>query len=94
MPSARATLTTRPLLPAGGTLTVNADVAALTAEVLDARTGAVIRGYEAVRSSAVTGDTLGAAITWDGRDLAALRGRPIKLRFHLRGGDLYAFRIT
>jgi hypothetical protein len=39
----------------------------------------------------VTGDQLRAEIRWPGRDLAELKGKPIRLRFHLRDADLYSF---
>ncbi|HYN96064.1 MAG TPA: hypothetical protein VES42_19640 [Pilimelia sp.] len=94
------TLTTKPLRPTGTTVTVNADLTPgtgvagqLTAEVLDAGTGVVIPGYGTAQSTVVAGDTLAGSLTWAGKNLSALAGRQIRLRFTLTAGDFYSFRV-
>lgn len=42
----------------------------------------------------LTGNGLDAEITWQGRTLAALRGKPAYLRFELTHADLFSFSIT
>lgn len=94
--SGGGTVTTRPLTPAGHTLTVNYDPGpsggALTADVLDAE-GDPVDGYTAADSTPVTTDARapGTAITWTGG--SALPAGPLRLRFHLAGGDLYSFTV-
>jgi hypothetical protein len=41
------------------------------------------------------GNAVTAEIRWrDGRTLASLAGRPVRFRFHMDRGDLYAFWVT
>ncbi len=92
------TVTTKALSPSGSNLSVNATVPAggrLTVTVLDAATGKVIPGYEAARSTYVSGDQYDAQVNWGGRTLSALHGRKIALRITAtRGSTVYAFRIS
>jgi hypothetical protein len=91
----RGTLVTRPLTFSGRLLFVNASVAGeLRVEVLD-RQGDVIAPYTAARCTPVKGDRTKAAVSWEGvRDLSALAGRPVRLRFSLQRGALYAFWVS
>jgi hypothetical protein len=97
--SGGGSVTTRPLTPAGGALTVNYDPGtgggALRVEVLDA-SGQPIPGYTAAEADPVTVDALapGARVTWGTRTTLPTGLGPIRLRFHLTGGDLYAFTVT
>jgi len=89
------TVTTRPLSPAGGTLSVNYDPGtggSLRVEVLDAD-GNAIPGYGAADATPITANALapGAIVTWG--DRATLPAGPVRLRFHLTGGDLYEYAI-
>ncbi len=90
------TLTTRPVTFAGTRLFVNADTSKgeLRVEVLD-EAGAVIAPFTAANCRAAGADSTLAAVTWEGaRDLSALRGRPVRFRFTLRDGALYAFWVS
>ena len=91
-----STLTTRPVSFAGRYLFVNADLAGgtLCAEVLD-QSDQVIAPFTSANCVAVTTGGTSRQITWAGAsDLSALRGRPVKFRFTMRGGQLYAFWVS
>ncbi len=77
------TLTTRPLLPAGRDLEVNA-VGPVTVELLVG---------DRAHAAALTGDSLRHAVRFQGRRLGELAGsRPVRLRFAVgAGGRLYSF---
>lgn len=91
------TLTTRPVVFQGTRLFVNVDTAAqgeLRVEVLD-ETGRPLAPFTLGRSTAITADKTLQAITWGPEaDLSALRGRPVRFRFHLRNGRLFAFWVS
>jgi hypothetical protein len=94
--AATGTLTTRPLLFSGSHLFVNTACAdgELRVEALDA-TGAPIAPYTLENCHPVAADQTLAAVTWKGADdLEPLRNRPVRFRFHLRNGDLYAFWVS
>jgi hypothetical protein len=43
----------------------------------------------------VRGDLIKQAVTWTGaEDLSTVAGRPVRLRFHLTRGSLYAFWVS
>lgn len=84
---------TKPFTFDGDTLTVNADASrgALSVEVLDERQ-APRDGY---RSEPFRGDSVCREITWqDGRKLAELQGKAVRLKFNLKDADLYSFQIN
>ena len=88
-------LTTHPLLFQGRYLSVNAQVSQgeLGVEVLDTE-GSALKGY--TRGDCLLGSFDGThqLVRWKNRkDLAELAGRPVRLRFYLKQGDLYAFQI-
>jgi hypothetical protein len=89
------TLVTRPIVFNGRFLFVNANIAGeLRVDVLD-REGAVIAPYSAARCVPVSGDRTKTAVSWEGvRDLSSLAGRPVRLRFSLQRGSLYAFWVS
>jgi hypothetical protein len=89
------TLTTRPVHFAGTHLFVNANVASgeLTAEVLDER-GRVIEGLAHGDCRPVRADKTLQPVTWKTSDLARVAGKPVKFRFYLTRGRLYAFWIS
>ena len=99
-------LDTRPLRFAGKDLIVNADIKAgdLQVEVIDEQSPHVqfqskpLRGFEKANSRLIRHDKLRWRVTWKTggrtRSLANLpRRRPVVLRFILKRGSLYAFRI-
>lgn len=84
-------LTTVPLVFGGDRLEVNAQVGAaggLTVEPLDPD-GRPIAGFGA--SEPLRGDSLRHAVAWRAGQIAALRGRPLRLRFRLQRASLFAF---
>ncbi len=90
------TLTTRPLRFTGAHLFVNADANAgeLRVEVLDAG-GDVIAPFSRNNCIPVRTDKTLQAVTWNGAtDLSALAGKPVRFRFYLRNGRLYAFWVS
>jgi hypothetical protein len=91
----RGTLVTRPVTFSGRFLFVNADVRGdLRIDILD-REGQVIAPYTAARCVPVRGDGTKMLVSWEGvPDMSAVAGRPVRFRFSLRQGDLYAFWIS
>jgi hypothetical protein len=90
------TLITRPIRFSGRHLFVNADCPGgeLRVDVLD-RGGRVIAPYAAAQCEPVREDTTRARVTWAGAaDLAAVAGEPVRFRFHLTRGRLYAFWVA
>lgn len=93
---APGTLTTRPLRFRGRHLFVNLDApdGELRVEALDAG-GSPIPPYDHAHARAVRGNGTRHAVSWDGApDLAPLANRPVRFRFHLKRGRLYAFWVT
>jgi hypothetical protein len=89
-------LTTRPLRFKGRYLFVNIDTpdGELLAEVLD-DDGNVIAPYEKSRCNPVKADSTLRQVSWRAtKDLSALAGKDVRLRFHLRNGRLYAFWVS
>lgn len=89
-------LTTRPITFKGKHLFVNVNCpeGELKAEVLDAN-GKAIEPFTLAHCQAVSCDKTLASVTWEGAaDLAALSGKPVRLRFELKNGSLYAFWVS
>lgn len=89
-------LTTRSLRFSGKFLFANvaAPKGELRAEVLDEQ-GKPIAPFTKDNCEAVSIDSTKTAIKWKGSDnLSALNGKPVRLRFHLKNGGLYAFWIS
>jgi hypothetical protein len=89
-------LTTRPLQFRGRHLFVNVDTPAgeLRVEVLD-RDGKVIAPFSRANCMPISADRTRMQVQWKGAaDLAKAAGTPVKFRFHLRGGRLYAFWVS
>jgi hypothetical protein len=90
------TLATRPVIFDGSYLYVNvaADAGELRAEVLD-EAGQVIEPFNINHSQPVSTDSTIVRMSWEGaEDLSALSGRPVRFRFHLTNGSLYAFWVS
>ena len=93
---AEGMLTTRPVQFSGKYLFINldADEGELRAEVLD-RDGKVIPPFTYANCIPLRGDKTLLRAQWNGtEDLSKLARRPVKLRFHLRRGSLYAFWVS
>lgn len=93
---AAGTLTTRPLRFKGRHLFINGDISRgeLRVECLDEH-GNVIRFYTKGDCLPVRGDRTRLRVLWSkGRDLSSLAGRPVRFRFHLTHGRLFAFWVS
>lgn len=92
----RRTLTTRPVTFKGRYLFVNANAASgsLEVELLD-RSGNVIEPFTRAGCKPITMDSTTQDVTWSaGSDLSAFAGEPVRFRFHVSGGSLYAFWVS
>ena len=87
-------LTTRPIRFTRGDLlfvNVNDPKGSLRAEIADAD-GAPIEGFTFADSAPLAIDSTRAMMTWKGdENLTALHNRPVRIRFKLTNGALYAF---
>ena len=89
-------LTTRPVRFTGKYLFVNADAdgGEFRVEVLT-EDHKVIQPFTRRNCVPVNTDKTLRLVNWNGaKDLSALAGRPVRLRFHLRNGSLYAFWVS
>jgi len=87
---------THPVRFTGGHLFVNAECrfGSLSAEVLDEQ-GAVVPGFAAADCVPLRrADTTKTEITWRTASLKTLAGRPVRFRFKLHCGTLYAFWVS
>ncbi|WP_009963458.1 sialidase family protein [Verrucomicrobium spinosum] len=90
------TLTTRPVAFNGAHLfvNVNAPQGSLKAEVLN-EAGKVIEPYTVGNCEAIKADSTRTRVQWKGTaDLESVRGKAVRLRFHLTNGQLYSFWTT
>ena len=90
------TLTTRPVTFGGKHLFVNFAAAAgeLQVELLDAE-GRVMEPFGRAQCIPLRGDRTLQQVRWrTADDLSSLAGRPVKFRFHLTDGKLYAFWVS
>ncbi len=95
---APGTVTTKPFKVEGGKLEINVDAShpdsSFCVEVLDAK-GRPISGFsKADYRSDERVDQLRFQPQWKNADFASLKDKVIRLRFHLRNADLYAFKIS
>jgi hypothetical protein len=92
----RGELLTKPLLFAGDALLVNFSTGAagaLRVELQDAA-GQALPGFGLEDCQAVIGDAIERQVRWKNNpDLAAIAGKPVRLRFAMRECDLYSFRF-
>jgi hypothetical protein len=89
-------LQTKPLLFAGNALSVNFSTGAagaLRVEIQDAA-GQALPGFGLEDCQALIGDAIERQVRWKNNpDLATIAGKPVRLRFALREGDVYSFRF-
>jgi hypothetical protein len=93
---AEGTLTTRPVRFRGRHLFVNIDAPSgeLRVEALD-RDNRVIMPFTRGNCTPIRADRTRHAVQWKGADdLAKLAGEPVRFRFHLTNGRLYAFWVS
>jgi hypothetical protein len=88
-------VTTRPVRFSGAHLFVNADLKGgeLRAELLD-REGRVIEPFSRQRCVPLRQSGTRQPVTWPATSLASLAGTPVRFRFTLTAGSLYAFWVT
>jgi hypothetical protein len=83
---------TRPVTLDGGHLLINAVATGeIRAEITTRDGRKALPGWGAEDCEPVTGDQLHAELRWRGRQLAELKGQQVRIRFHLRNGDLFSF---
>ncbi|MBN1641057.1 MAG: hypothetical protein JXA09_07465 [Anaerolineae bacterium] len=85
---------TKPFLFRGDTLHLNYATSAAGAVWVEVQhaSGAPVDGYALTDLEPLYGDALDRPVTWaGGKDLGALRGEPIRLRFVLKDADVFAF---
>lgn len=89
------TLTTRAVKFSGSHLFVNADIngGELRVEVLD-RAGAVIAPFTSAGCEPIAQDSTRALVRWARGSLADLAGTPVRFRFTLTRGRLFAFWVS
>ncbi len=90
------TLTTRPVRFSGKHLFVNVDDPGgeLRAEILDPA-GQVLAPFTSGACVPVTADRTSHLVRWQGvTDLSSLVNQPVRFRFRLKGGRLYAFWVS
>lgn len=89
-------LTTRPVLFSGDALWMNASASGgrVTVECLD-ESGKPVQGFSAAECIPFDGDDTSVQIRWKSREnIAVIRGRPVRFRFHVDRGALYSFWVT
>ncbi len=89
-------VTTRLLRFSGAHLFVNVAAAkgTLRAEVLNEQ-GQPIAPFTADNCEPVSSDSTKILVKWKGaEDLSALTGQPVRFRFHVKNGSLYAFWVS
>lgn len=96
-PARGGELQTKPLVFAGGNLTLNASTSgagSMRVEIQDAA-GQPIPGYALDDCPEVFGDDLALVVRWrHGGDARPLAGKAVRLRFVLRDADLYSFQFV
>lgn len=95
--AAGGVLETKLLTFTGHSLVLNCSTSAaggIRLELLDAD-GRPFPGFDVAASETIVGDSIARTVRWKKNpSLAALAGRPVKLRFHLKDADLYSFRFA
>ncbi len=82
--------TTQPIFPSKQTLSVNANIRGrLRAELCDIY-GRALQGYSLDACDPITGDSEQHILHWGGHTASRFRYDPIRLRFELQDGEVYA----
>lgn len=95
-PTAGGSLTTKPIVFDGKSLTINFATAkggSLRVGLLDAD-GKPIKGFSLDDCTPLVGDEITKTVTWKGgRDLAVLSGQAVRLQIKLQAADLYSLKF-
>jgi hypothetical protein len=95
-PLAGGELTTRPIIFSGEELELNYATSAaggVRVEIQDAD-GRPLDGFTLAEAEELYGDSTAELAQWkNGKSVASLAGRPVKLRFVVRDGDVYSYRF-
>ena len=90
-------LMTPPLVFEGKELKINVNSGAMGSvrvEILDEKARA-IPGFTAKNAEKISFNDLAYTVKWaGGSDISALAGKPVRLKFHMRGVKLYAFQFV
>jgi hypothetical protein len=92
----KAEVVTKPLIFSGKHLEVNLSASAVGGLRVELQTedGKAIPGFSLKDCAPVYGDGIDLAVKWkDDANLAAIAGRPVRMRFAMTECDLYAFRF-
>jgi hypothetical protein len=86
---------TKPLTFMGRQLVINFSTSAAGAVRVEVQNGVgePISGFSLADCPTLYGDAISRTVSWKGGDLAALAGRPIRLRFVMKESDLYSLRF-
>lgn len=88
--------TTKPFTMSGSHLVLNAATSAAGSILVEVQTdaGEPIPGFTLREGRLLVGDSVEMLVDWEtGRDLFALQGRPIRLRFVMKDADIFALRF-
>lgn len=95
-PMSGGELITKPITFTGRNLTLNFSTSAagsIQVEIQDAE-GKAMPGFSLADCQAVFGDSIDRTVTWNsGEYVSALAGRPVRLRFLIRDGDLFSLKF-
>lgn len=87
-------LITKPLTFAGTKLTLNLVSRGETRVELQDESGKAIPGFTLADCTPLQADSIDEVVTWEGGSLAALAGKPVRLRFKLIEADLFALQFV
>ena len=90
-------IVTKPFTFAGSELRINFSTSAVGSVAVEVQQpgGHPVAGLALDEMTPIYGDQLDATVVWNSKtELAAVAGRPIRLRFVLRDGDIYALRFV
>jgi hypothetical protein len=90
-------LVTKPFTFVGRQLLINYSTSAAGSVRVEAleESGEAIDGFTLAQCPDIYGDEIERVVSWEGgSDVAALDGRPIRLRFALKDADLYSMRFA
>ncbi len=87
-------LVTKPLTFAGTKLTLNLISQGETRVEIHDAGGNPIPGFALEDCAPLQGDFIDETVAWKGGSLAALAGKPVRLRFVLQQADLFAFQLA